>query len=142
MKKPKTLLSETDLRISEIAYLVGIESPQNFSKYFIEAFHLSPTEFRKQEIIAEEKPVPDEPNDKLSIAVLPFVNMSNDAEQEYFSDGITEEIINALTHVPTLKVAGRTSCFTFKGKNQEHTAYWPTIERPSYFGRKCQKIRD
>lgn len=119
LEKAKALLSETDLRISEIAYLVGIESPPNFSKYFLEAFRISPTEFRKQEIAAEEKPAPDEPNDKLSIAVLPFVNMSNDAEQEYFSDGITEEIINALTHVPALKVAGRTSCFTFKGKNQD-----------------------
>ena len=119
LEKAKTLLSETDMRISEIAYLVGIESPQNFSKYFIEAYHLSPTEFRKQIIPTPEKPVPDEPNGKLSIAVLPFVNMSNDAEQEYFSDGITEEIINVLTHVPTLKVAGRTSCFTFKGKNQD-----------------------
>lgn len=52
-----------------------------------------------------------------SIAVLPFVNMSNDPEQEYFSDGIAEEIINSLTHLNDLKVAGRTSSFQFKGKN-------------------------
>ena len=52
-----------------------------------------------------------------TIAVLPFVNMSNDAEQEYFSDGIAEEIINALTHLNELKVAGRTSSFQFKGKS-------------------------
>jgi adenylate cyclase len=52
-----------------------------------------------------------------SIAVLPFVNMSNDPEQEYFSDGITEEILNSLTHVKDLRVAGRTSSFHFKGKN-------------------------
>ena len=52
-----------------------------------------------------------------SIAVLPFVNMSNDPEQEYFSDGITEEILNSLAHVKDLKVAGRTSSFYFKGKN-------------------------
>jgi TolB-like protein/class 3 adenylate cyclase/Tfp pilus assembly protein PilF len=52
-----------------------------------------------------------------SIAVLPFVNMSNDQEQEYFSDGISEEIINILAQVPTLKVIGRTSSFAFKGKN-------------------------
>ena len=52
-----------------------------------------------------------------SIAVLPFVNMSNDPEQEYFSDGITEEILNSLTHVKDLRVAGRTSSFYFKGKN-------------------------
>jgi TolB-like protein len=52
-----------------------------------------------------------------SIAVLPFVNMSNDPEQEYFSDGITEEILNSLTHVKSLRVASRTSSFYFKGKN-------------------------
>lgn len=52
-----------------------------------------------------------------SIAVLPFVNMSNDPEQEYFSDGISEEIINMLAQIPGLKVTGRTSSFSFKGKN-------------------------
>jgi TolB-like protein/AraC-like DNA-binding protein len=52
-----------------------------------------------------------------SIAVLPFVNMSMDSENEYFSDGITEEIINALTKVEGLKVIARTSAFAFKGKN-------------------------
>lgn len=50
-----------------------------------------------------------------SIAVLPFVNMSNDPEQEYFSDGIAEEIINSLVHLQDLKVAGRLSSFRFKG---------------------------
>ncbi len=49
-----------------------------------------------------------------SIAVLPFVNMSNDPEQEYFSDGMAEEIINSLAHVKDLKVAGRTSSSVFK----------------------------
>jgi TolB-like protein/Tfp pilus assembly protein PilF len=52
-----------------------------------------------------------------SIAVLPFVNMSNDPNQEYFSDGMAEEIINSLTHLRDLKVAGRTSSFQFKGKS-------------------------
>jgi TolB-like protein/tetratricopeptide (TPR) repeat protein len=51
-----------------------------------------------------------------SIAVLPFVNMSNDPEQEYFSDGITEELLNALSRMKALKVAARTSAFSFKGK--------------------------
>ncbi|MFK8052998.1 MAG: hypothetical protein AB8F65_08470 [Woeseiaceae bacterium] len=54
-----------------------------------------------------------------SIAVLPFVNMSSDPEQEYFSDGITEEILNALAKVRQLKVAGRTSSFAFKGKLED-----------------------
>ena len=54
-----------------------------------------------------------------SIAVLPFVNISSDEEQEYFSDGITEEILNSLATVKELKVAGRTSSFAFKGKNDD-----------------------
>ena len=53
------------------------------------------------------------------IAVLPFVNISSDKEQEYFSDGITEEILNSLASVKELKVAGRTSSFAFKGQNQD-----------------------
>jgi len=52
-----------------------------------------------------------------SIAVLPFVNMSADPEQEYFSDGIAEELLNRLAQFPDLKVAARTSAFQFKGKN-------------------------
>ncbi len=52
-----------------------------------------------------------------SIAVLPFVNMSNDPEQEYFCDGIAEEIINALAQLRNLRVIARTSAFSFKGKN-------------------------
>jgi len=54
-----------------------------------------------------------------SIAVLPFVNMSEDASNEYFSDGISEEILNALAKVQDLQVAGRTSSFSFKGENQD-----------------------
>jgi len=54
---------------------------------------------------------------KESIAVLPFVNMSSDADNEYFSEGITEEILNALAKVEKLHVTSRTSSFAFKGKN-------------------------
>ncbi|HEX5960415.1 MAG TPA: tetratricopeptide repeat protein [Rhodanobacteraceae bacterium] len=54
-----------------------------------------------------------------SIAVLPFVNMSGDAKNDYFSDGITEEILNALAQIPHLKVAARTSAFAFKGKEED-----------------------
>jgi len=52
-----------------------------------------------------------------SIAVLPFVNMSADPDNEYFSDGIAEEILNVLARIPDLKVAARTSAFAFKGSN-------------------------
>ena len=54
-----------------------------------------------------------------SIAVLPFVNMSGDPENEYFSDGISEEILNVLAQTPELRVAARTSSFAFKGENKE-----------------------
>ena len=54
-----------------------------------------------------------------SVAVLPFQNMSADKNDEYLSDGMTEELINVLAKVPGLHVPGRTSCFAFKGKNEE-----------------------
>ena len=54
-----------------------------------------------------------------SVAVLPFVNLSSDKEQEYFSDGISEEILNVLAQVDGLRVIGRSSSFYFKGKNED-----------------------
>ena len=54
-----------------------------------------------------------------SIAVLPFTNMSADPENEYFSDGLTEELLNTLAKNPELKVSGRTSSFAFKGKQED-----------------------
>ncbi|MBT8074481.1 MAG: tetratricopeptide repeat protein, partial [Xanthomonadales bacterium] len=56
-----------------------------------------------------------------SIAVLPFVNMSDDAGNEYFSDGLSEELLNLLARIPELKVAARTSSFSFKDKDFEVT---------------------
>lgn len=60
--------------------------------------------------VAETKP---------SIAVLPFVNMSDDKENEYFSDGLAEELLNLLAKIPKLHVAGRTSSFKFKGQSED-----------------------
>jgi TolB-like protein/Tfp pilus assembly protein PilF len=54
-----------------------------------------------------------------SIAVLPFVNMSSDEEQEYFADGMTEELLNALAKIRELRVAGRTSSFQYKGQDKD-----------------------
>ena len=77
----------------------------------------------KPVVVAEPEPAPEVVVQEVpaikSIAVLPFVNMSSDAEQEFFSDGITEEILNSLASVKELKVAGRTSSFAFKGQNQD-----------------------
>ena len=64
---------------------------------------------------ARQAPVKQAP----SIAVLPFINMSSDKENEYFSDGLAEEIINALTHVENLRVTARTSAFVFRGAQQD-----------------------
>jgi TolB-like protein len=60
-----------------------------------------------------------EPINNKSIAVLPFVDMSEKKDQEYFSDGLSEELIDQLTHSPDLKVIARTSSFQFKGKNED-----------------------
>jgi len=57
--------------------------------------------------------------DARSVAVLPFVNMSADAENEYFADGLSEEILNALVTITDLRVTGRTSSFQFKGRNED-----------------------
>src|SRR5262245_19706351 len=54
-----------------------------------------------------------------SVAVLPFADMSPDKDQEWFGDGLAEEIINALTHIPGLKVIARTSAFAFKGRQED-----------------------
>ena len=58
-------------------------------------------------------------SEKKSIAVLPFANMSDDPANEYFSDGISEELLNLLAKVPELRVIGRTSSFQFKNKNED-----------------------
>ena len=75
-----------------------------------------------------------------SIAVLPFVNMSGDKEQEYFSDGLAEEIINALTQIPGLKVIARTSAFAFRGKEQDITKIAETLRVSTISRRKCSQV--
>ena len=64
----------------------------------------------------KDKISPSISNEKESIAVLPFINMSSDKENEYFSDGITEEILNYLAKIKDLRVISRTSVFTYKGR--------------------------
>ncbi len=72
--------------------------------WLVDAVHFVPQKFKDDATAAK------------SIAVLPFVNMSSDEENEYFSDGLTEELINVLTRLEHLKVTSRTSVFVFKGK--------------------------
>ena len=65
----------------------------------------------------DDTPTPEVASDEMTIAVLPFVNMSDDKENEYVSDGISEELLNVLVKVEGLRVASRTSSFSFKGKD-------------------------
>jgi len=65
--------------------------------------------------VIEPDPIPEGP----SVAVLPFVNMSGDKENEYFSDGLTETLLHMLAQLPDLRVAARTSSFAFKGQNKD-----------------------
>ena len=91
------------------------------------AFEITPEGVRRTEPARAEPaaaPSSAAPADALdverrSIAVLPFANMSDDPGNEYFSDGMTEEIINALTQLRDLRVAARTSAFAFKGKTPD-----------------------
>lgn len=73
-----------------------------------------------REISETQSPIPEQSLDAVydpaSIAVLPFVNTSSDPEQEYFSDGIAEEVLNLLARIPELRVTSRSTAFTFKGK--------------------------
>lgn len=71
-------------------------------------------------VVQEQAATTQSPDDRLrSVAVLPFVNMSSDPEQEYFSDGLSEELLNRLAQNDQLRVAARTSSFQFKGQNQD-----------------------
>ena len=65
-----------------------------------------------------DSPAALDPNEQ-SVAVLPFINMSDDAQNEYFSDGISEELLNVLVRVKGLRVPSRTSSFTFKGSGKK-----------------------
>ena len=71
------------------------------------------------ELVAALQPLASTASRGPSIAVLPFENMSGDKDNEYFSDGLAEEIINTLAQIPGLKVIARTSAFAFKGKHDD-----------------------
>jgi TolB-like protein/Tfp pilus assembly protein PilF len=85
-------------------------------KWYLKYRDIHPQDLTKpggETVESKEREVKDA---EKSIAVLPFVDMSAEKDQEYFCDGITEEIINALAHIDNLKVIARTSAFAFKGK--------------------------
>ncbi len=82
-----------------------------------ESFRFLSTQWKQAPTLRSERSRP-KPT-AASVAVLPFVNMSADPENEYFSDGLAEELIDALTKVEGLHVASRTSAFSFKGKSED-----------------------
>lgn len=92
------------------------------------------------EIPAE--PEPDPIIEDNTIAVLPFVNMSSEPNQEYFSDGLSEELLNVLTHVDGLNVASRTSSFAFKGDTRNIRQIAKTLRVATILEGSVRKIGD
>lgn len=87
-------------------------------------FVLAPTRVAMPAVVGSNSDAATTPEKALkpqeaSIAVLPFADMSQAKDQEYFSDGLSEEILNLLAQIRDLKVIGRTSSFAFKGRNEE-----------------------
>lgn len=107
VKRSKTIAPKTGSRTNKVI-AVGLALSIGFIVY--------------DKMIAPEGPMFTEASaGQSSIAVLPFLNLSSDPEQEYFSDGISEEILNVLAQIPNLRVAARTSSFQFKGENRDVT---------------------
>ena len=82
-------------------------------------------------------PLPDKP----SIAVLPFANLSGDPDQQYFADGLTEDILTALTHFSQLVVIARNSTFVIQGSRRQHCRYRTRPERALCPGRQRASVR-
>jgi hypothetical protein len=86
---------------------------------------------------ATPTPPPAQQQSTPSVAVLPFADMSAEKNQEYFSDGLAEEILNKLAKTPALRVVARTSSFQFKGKTGDLRSVGETLEREHDSGRQC-----
>ena len=106
--------SELEARLLGERVLKNVERPINIYSLILEDKKASPTMSQKNIIRGKENNIGGS-----SIAVLPFVNISSDPENEYFGDGLAEEIINALTKIQDLRVASRTSSFAFKGVKED-----------------------
>ena len=100
-----TVPSVTDIVASAISRALSLEAKDRYST--VAEFGTALTAKIRKSAVEEGKP---------SVAVLPFSNMSADAENEFFSDGVTEEIINALSKIQALEVVSRRSAFAYKGK--------------------------
>ena len=121
VKPEESIAPQTARRMDRILLVVSILAIGYFA---FDKFVLAPR--REAALVAQTtQQLTDKANEEKSainphsIAVLPFVNMSGDAQNAYFSDGISEEILNVLARIPELQVAARTSSFSFKGGNKE-----------------------
>ena len=104
-----------------------LQAPLDINRIVSKCLRKSPSERYQtvQEVrsaLATARLFENMPGEQPSIAVLPFANMSASKDDEYFSDGLAEEILNLLAHIPDLKVTARTSAFAFRGKEQDITA--------------------
>jgi TolB-like protein/tetratricopeptide (TPR) repeat protein len=102
--------------VAALAYFVVVRPGDRFADTFLSKHAASPPTLPA--VPASAAPTAFNPPPH-SIAVLPFVNLSGDKEQEYFSDGLTEELLNSLSRINELQVAGRTSSFYFKGEHAD-----------------------
>ncbi|MBA7680690.1 Lipopolysaccharide assembly protein B [subsurface metagenome] len=106
---------------AEAKELLRVDPTYSLERYRKQSFHKDPAHLEWVLSALRKAGIPETPPlplpDKPSIAVLPFVNMSGDPKQEYFSDGITEEIITAISKIPKLFVIASQSSFTYKGKS-------------------------
>jgi len=113
----KILISETTRAVLGVSKDVEFIDQGLFSlKGFPEKWRLYEVVWQREKTPAVFSPAIPQGKPLCSIAVLPFVNMSADPDQEYFCDGLSEELINALTQINDLKVIARTSAFSFRGK--------------------------
>ena len=96
--------------------LAARKTKRRLDRFVMAALALAVAYFVIDELLIEPNQAPATVAER-SIAVLPFVNMSADPEQEYFSDGISEELLNLLARIPELRVISRSSAFSYKGKD-------------------------
>jgi TolB-like protein/Tfp pilus assembly protein PilF len=117
---PQTARRMDRLIIAVLVLALGVFAVERFMLVPRSNAHAEVARLARTQVAAEAAPAAAGPAlGKQSIAVLPFADLSPGKDQEYFSDGMAEEILNALAQVKGLKVAGRTSSFQYKGRNED-----------------------